>query len=144
MPTAEYRISVGGIYLTVRGFEHGKPRLMTKVLVDGHRLFGVNARGEFFASGLRGQYSMVSATARSLAYLDAAAKLGLLDRKAVAALKKEHERAGKIRTSNWAARDLEDAAKKMGIDLPANIKRRIRNARRAHKRHTAALSGEKR
>lgn len=135
MARAEHRISVGGIHLTVRGFDHGKPRLMTKVLVDGHRLFGVNAKGEFFASGLRGQYSMAGATARSLAYLDAAAKLGLLDKKAVASLAKEHERVGKIRTRNWAARDLEDAAKKMGIALPENIKRRIRNARRARKRH---------
>ena len=135
MATAEHTIAIGGTRLTVRGFDDGKPRLMTKVLVEGSRIYGVNAKGEFFASGTRGRHFTTHPNPKNLDTLDAAAKLGLLDKKAIAALRKKHDLINAARSANWATSDLERAAKKLGVSLPDNIKRRIRNVRRTYKRH---------
>ena len=129
-----WRLKFGKHQLIVEPFRDGRIRNVTKILVEGHRTYALNDKGQLFASGVRGDRLIYQQDKHSLSILDAAAKFGLLPKDAVKELLVVHKKRALISKQYWAAQNIRTGAEKLEVELPVSVVRKIARADRAYKK----------
>ena len=129
-----WRLKFGKHQLVVEPFKDGRIRNVTKILLEGHRTFALNDKGQMFASGVRGDRLVMRHDKHSLSILDAAAKFGLLSKTAVTETLLMHKRREMIYNRYWAGQNLISGADKLEVTLPVSVVRKIARADRAYKK----------
>lgn len=122
---ATWTISIGDTTLRVRSLAEDRPRKAARVLLRAGVAFVVNDKGELFASSVKVNLHYAKPDRRALRLLDGAARLGLLDKAAVAALVKLHKDREDAAQASGAAERLVLAAKQAGVALSPQQRRKV-------------------